>query len=91
MLYHSRALVFLAQATLDLGVKGGDCAFHKCKFRRELAGKSEEFRRLVEDHEDFVKELTDYRMKWIHRVPGRRVLTLQEDGSLGYTVPSIQR
>ena len=98
VLYHSRALVFFAQATLDLiaawlrkhlelSTRGGDTAFHKHKFQRELASKSEDFARLIDGHRDFVKELADYRLEWIHRVPGRPILTLHEDRASRYTVP----
>jgi hypothetical protein len=97
VLYHGRALIFFAQATLDLvavwlrdqlGIeaKGGNCAFHRKRFQEDLSSKSEEFRRLVDKHQEFVKELNEYRTEWIHRIPGRPILTLGEDKPY-YSVP----
>jgi hypothetical protein len=99
VLYHARALVFFAQATLDLTAvwlqkhlsldvkaQSANCAFHKTKFQEELVGKSEDFDRLLNEHRDFIEELTAYRMEWIHRVPGRPVMTIEEN-ERAYRVP----
>lgn len=97
VLYHTRSLIFFAQATLDLvagwlnkqfdlKAKGGDISFSKDAFRNKLAGKSEEFCSLIKRHRDFADELTDYRMEWIHRIAGRPIMTVREKDS-DYTVP----
>lgn len=79
--YHSAALVFFAQATLDnlavwtskrlsLPVKGSDCAFHKNKFNQALAGSVPGVAQAVGAYKPFISKLESYRQEWIHRLTG---------------------
>jgi hypothetical protein len=79
--YCSTSLVFFAQATLDniavwiakmfsLTVKGSNCALHKTKFRNELSSHCQALVSILVSHDQFIKELHNFRMEWIHRLTG---------------------
>jgi hypothetical protein len=79
--YHSASLIFFARATLDniavwiadifnLQTKGSDCGFHKGKFRAELGQLDSELANVIEEHQEFLAELENYRQEWIHRLSG---------------------
>jgi hypothetical protein len=74
-------LVFFAQATLDnvavwvadslnLTVKGSDCAFHKSKFNQAISDAVPNLAMTVAKHSDFIIKLEAYRQEWIHRLSG---------------------
>lgn len=79
--YHSASLVFFAQATLDniaewtgrcllLKCSGSDRAFHKKRFKRELATNAPSLVSSVEKHENLIFKVERYRQAWIHRLSG---------------------
>ena len=89
--YNSVALIFFAQATLDLlavwltgsydlsNVKNSNLAFHKEKFKIDLVSKDSNFKVLFDNYELFIEYLSDYRNNWIHRMSGGAVITVDRD------------
>lgn len=87
--YHSTGLVFYAQATLDLiavwlkdqlslSARGSDCALHKGRFVNKLTQKANEFSEPVVSRSEFFRELSEYRVHWIHRLSGGTILNKRE-------------
>lgn len=79
--YHSATLVFFCQATLDtiavflknkysLRVGGANISLSKGIFQEALINKNSEYKKLFENHVDFLNKLNTYRMDWIHRIVG---------------------
>mgnify|MGYP006190815135 CR=1 FL=1 len=81
--YDSAALVFFAQATLDniavwlnsafkLGLNNTSIAFYskEKKMRKKLGEISNEFEDILIKSDDFITELNEYRMHWLHKIAG---------------------
>jgi hypothetical protein len=79
--HDSASLVFFAQATLDnlavwlnevfdLKLKNTDISFYKNRIKQKLQEHYFEFAQVLEDYDDFIKNLNSYRMEWLHRVAG---------------------
>lgn len=79
--YHSAALVFFAQATLDnlavwasnrlqLPVRGSDCSFHKQKLSMALVAAVPGLGAPLQAGSAYVARLESYRQEWIHRLSG---------------------
>lgn len=89
--YHSTAMIFFCQATLDIlavwlkeafnldNVKNSNVAFHKEKFKEQLTLTANEFTPIFDTKGDFILTLSEFRNEWIHRFSGGAMLTTDDN------------
>lgn len=93
--YHIYNFIFDCKAFLDalgsllnyhfnLGLSKGDIDFNKSKFRQILASKNMELSKAIEEHLKWIKELSDWRIKLIHR---QGILVFGCHDENGYSIP----